>query len=224
MSVRNDSKIRRIRRVQLKLSTHNRLVLLATCVVALSGLIVLYFFNPVQMTQLTGEKGLGVSPTTESGKTTYEGMFREIGPRYNLDWRLLAQLAYQESRLTPLAVGKKNEKGLMQIMPATWEEWAAKVGVSDPFDPYSNVLVAAAYLAFLREYFGEKGYPEDHWMLVAYNWGPDNLRQLLENGGDWNRVPEKRRRYALDILQSAAEMPPGWEEIRDEVVFRTFSP
>jgi soluble lytic murein transglycosylase-like protein len=149
---------------------------------------------------------------------TYEEMFREIAPQYGLDWHLLAQVAYQESRFNPRAVGKDDDTGLMQIIPSTWNEWAPKVGVSDPFDPYSNVHVAAAYLAFLRKYFTEMGYPEDRWMLVAYNWGPDNLRRLLEDGGGWEQVPEKRRRYALRILRAVSDTPPGWEEIRDEIV------
>lgn len=152
---------------------------------------------------------------------TYEAMFQEIAPQYGLDWQLLAQQAYRESRLDPFAVGQDYEMGLMQIMPSTWNEWAPKVGVTDPYDPYSNVLVAAAYLAFLKEYFVEKGYPEDYWMLIAYNWGPNNLRQVFENDGDWAQVPEKQRRYALLILEAMPNTPPGWDKIQDELVART---
>jgi soluble lytic murein transglycosylase-like protein len=135
-------------------------------------------------------------------KITYEEMFKEIAQQYSLDWQLLAHLAYRESRLNPLAIGEASEMGLMQILPATWNTWAAEAGVTDPFDPYSNTLVAAAYLAYLKEYCGSKGHPEDYWMLVAYNWGPDNLRQLFENGGGWEQVPAGKRQYALDILQA----------------------
>ncbi len=133
---------------------------------------------------------------------TYEAMFKEIAQNYDLDWRLLAEQAYQESRLDPLAIGDANEIGLMQILPATWNEWAPKVGASDPWDPYSNVLVAAAYLAFLKEYCGDMGYPGDDCMLIAYNWGPHNVRQLFDNGGSWAQVPAEIRRYVLDILQA----------------------
>jgi soluble lytic murein transglycosylase-like protein len=133
---------------------------------------------------------------------TYEEMFQEIGPQYGLDWRLLAAQAYQESRLNPLALGKDNDMGLMQILPSTWYEWAPKMGVSDPYDPYSNVLVAAAYLAYLRQYCQARGYLGDQWMLAAYNWGPDNIRQVFENNGDWAQVPETTRRYTSRILQA----------------------
>ncbi len=138
----------------------------------------------------------------DTGATTYKELFQEAARQYDLDWQLLAYLAYRESSLEAQAIGEANETGLMQILPSTWDEWAPKVGVTDPLDPRSNVLVAAAYLAYLREYCTSKGYPEDYWVLAAYNWGPDNLRRVFENKGGWARVPEKTRRYVVDILQA----------------------
>ena len=133
---------------------------------------------------------------------SYEEMFKEIAPQYGLDWRLLAAQAYQESRLDHLAIGRDSDMGLMQIIPTTWDEWAPQVGASDPFDPYSNVLVAAAYLAYLRDYCRDRGYADDKWMLAAYNWGPDNVRRVFDSSGDWEQVPERTRRYVLTILQA----------------------
>jgi hypothetical protein len=133
---------------------------------------------------------------------SYEAMFREVAQDYDLDWCMLAEQAYQESRLDPLNLGDKREIGLMQIMPATWYEWAPKVGATDPWDPYSNVLVAAAYLDYLKGYCSDLGYPGDECMLVAYNWGPNNLRQLVDSGADWGQVPAKVRHYAYGILQA----------------------
>ncbi len=165
---------------------------------------------------IIGELGLPTEATqtaaAANSEMTYEEMFQEIAPQYELEWRLLAELAYQESRMDPLAIGKDNDMGLMQIIPTTWNEWAPKVGVSDPFDPYSNILVAAAYLAYLRDYSQTKGYSEKYWMLIGYNWGPDNLRQLFEDNGGWNEVPERQRRYALDILQATSEASARWKE------------
>lgn len=131
---------------------------------------------------------------------SYEAMFKEVAQDYDLDWRMLTEQAYRESRLDPLSLGSQREIGLMQIMPSTWTEWAPKVGATDPWDPYSNVLVAAAYLDYLRGYCSDIGYPGDECMLVAYNWGPHNLRQLVDNGGDWGQVPAKVLHYAYGIL------------------------
>jgi soluble lytic murein transglycosylase-like protein len=151
-----------------------------------------------------------VNPVTKT-RLTYEEMFQEIAERYGLDWRLLAEVAYQESRLNPLVLGKDNDMGLMQIIPSTWNEWAPKVGVTDPFDPYSNVLVGAAYLAYVREYAMARGYAEPHWMLIGYNWGPDNLAKLFASNGDWAQVPARQRSYALQILQAVSTQSNRWQ-------------
>lgn len=144
---------------------------------------------------------------------SYEQIFQEVGAMYGLDWRLLAEIAYQESRMNPMAVGRDNDLGLMQIIPTTWHEWAPKVGVSDPFDPYSNVLVAAAYLAYNRDYARRLGHTEEEWMLIGYNWGPENLRQHFAENYDWGQLPEKRRNYALQILQARANDVRRWQTV-----------
>ena len=149
------------------------------------------------------DRPVPINPVTKT-RLTYEEMFQEIAGRYGLDWRLLAEVAYQESRLNPLALGKDNDMGLMQIIPSTWNEWAPKVGVTDPFDPYSNVLVGAAYLAYVREFAMVRGHPEPQWMLIGYNWGPDNLAKLFAANGNWAQVPARTRNYTLKILQSVS--------------------
>lgn len=207
----------RRQRVQQRLSRQSWLVLLAVCLIAVGILIFMVATGifPPQKQQ--------VEPQRIRSEITYEAMFREVGQRYGLDWRILACQAYYESEFDPLAVGVNQDAGLMQIVPHTWDEWAPRIGVTDPHDPYSNVLVAAAYLAFLRDYFAERGYTDERWMLVAYNWGPYNLQQFLEDGGQWTSVPKMRRRYALNILRSASDAPPGWELIRHKVVIKTVS-
>lgn len=141
---------------------------------------------------------------------SYEALFQQVGAEYGLDWRVLASLAYRESRLDPLAVGQDGERGLMQILPTTWDAFAPRVGVSDPFDPLSSVRVGAAYLVYLRDYLASLGYPDDYWSLVAYNWGPNNLRQLLEGGGDWGGVPWRTQDYVYTILQEVATPVGEW--------------
>ena len=97
--------------------------------------------------------------------------------------------------------------GLMQILPGTWREWAPAVNAADPFDSRDNVLVAAAYLDFLRTRLAAKGYQGKEWRLVAYNWGPDRLDDFLAGGGAWADLPEARRQYAEEILRIAQTIP-----------------
>jgi soluble lytic murein transglycosylase-like protein len=109
--------------------------------------------------------------------------------------------------------------GLMQIVPATWDDWAPKVGVYDPFDPDSNIAVAGAYLAWLREQLAQAGRPEPYWLLAAYNWGIANVLKLFKTGGSWKDVPDVRRDYATDIILAAEanalveQMTPGREPV-----------
>jgi membrane-bound lytic murein transglycosylase F len=147
--------------------------------------------------------------TTGAGDAnqTYGQMFQDVGRRFDLDWRMLAAQAYIESGFDSLALSDSGAMGLMQVLPATWREWATPVEVSDPFDAYSNVLVAAVYLDHLRSQLAATGYPDKQWMLVAYNWGPDRLNDFLQSGGTWDTLPEARRQYASEILRIATTIP-----------------
>jgi membrane-bound lytic murein transglycosylase F len=144
-------------------------------------------------------------PTTAM---TYRQLFQEVAISYDLNWRMLAAQAYVESGFDALALGNSGALGLMQIMPATWREWSPTVDVSDPFDAYSSVLVAAIYLDFLRKELGELGHPQQEWMLVAYNWGVDHLTDHLQAGLGWDELPTSTRQYAQDVLRIAETIPP----------------
>ena len=123
-------------------------------------------------------------------------------------------MAYKESSLNRLAVGKDGDMGLMQILPSTWEEFAPQVGVSDPFDPVSNVQVGAAYLAYLRDKLIARGYPEEYWALVAYNWGPNNVARLLQEDGNWGGIPMMRQDYAYQIIEQITTPSADWWNVK----------
>ena len=150
-----------------------------------------------------------------------EPIFRRVAGEYGLDWQLLSEIAWRESRWDPQAVGAAGERGLMQIMPATWQEWAPRVNASDPFDPLDCVRVSAAYLLWVAKQLRQVGRPEPHWTLVAYNWGIGNVLQLLRIGGGWSSTPEICQDYASGIvLATEADLrmpylvPPTTEQRR----------
>ncbi len=133
----------------------------------------------------------------------FEELFRKVAHDHKMPWRLLAEIAWRESRYDAHAKGAAGEQGLMQIMPSTWGEWAPRVGVSDPLDPVANVTVAAAYLDWLQEQMVAAGHGERYWALAAYNWGIGHVLELLNRGGTWQDVPEVCRDYATGILLRA---------------------
>jgi soluble lytic murein transglycosylase-like protein len=153
------------------------------------------------------------------GAYTYERMFQEVGAQFGVDWRLLASIAQRESSLRPDAIGGSGEQGMMQLMPGTWNEFAPHVGEHDPFNPYASTRVAAYYLVYLRDYLYSQGYTESYWLLVAYNWGPNNLRRHLADGGDWGSIPTLRQNYAYTIVNRINDdTDPLWTEtVRQEV-------
>ncbi len=148
-----------------------------------------------------GNSPSALSEVAGNPAMTYQQMFEQVAAQYGLDWQLLAEIAYQESRFNPWAIGRHNEMGLMQIHPNTWAEWSVQVGVIDPYDPYSNVQVAAAYLVYLKDFCRTRGYNEEHWILVGYNWGPDNLQQVFDRQGGWGEVPAQQQQYAIRIMK-----------------------
>lgn len=73
------------------------------------------------------------------------------------------------------AVSVKGAIGLMQIMPATYEELRLKHALGpDPFNPGDNILAGAAYLSEMFERYGEDGF------LAAYNAGPHRNEDYLQ--------------------------------------------
>ncbi|MEO8593641.1 MAG: lytic transglycosylase domain-containing protein [Candidatus Solibacter sp.] len=81
-----------------------------------------------------------------------------------IDSKLLRGVMQQESAFRACAVSSKGARGLMQLMPATLEQFK----VDDPFDPQENLAAGAAFLKQLMEKY--KG--DLKLVLAAYNAGP----------------------------------------------------
>lgn len=82
---------------------------------------------------------------------------------------LIRAVIHAESAFQPMAVSHANAQGLMQLIPAT----AERFGVSQPFDPASNIMGGATYLAWLLRRF-------DGDLLLAaagYNAGEGRVDQ-----------------------------------------------
>ena len=117
---------------------------------------------------------------------------RAVGDMYGLDPDLLMAIAKVESNGRASAVSPKGAQGLMQLMPGT----AARFDVADPFDPVDNLLGAARFLNYLRQW--QQADPELRHLpelLAAYNAGPGAVAKY----GGVPPYPETRE-YVRKVL------------------------
>ena len=87
----------------------------------------------------------------------------------NIDWRLLAALAYQESHWNPQAKSPTGVRGMMMLTQDT----ARRMGVQNLTNSYQSILAGARYLKILKNKLPENVLePDRTWIaLAAYNQG-----------------------------------------------------
>ena len=89
--------------------------------------------------------------------------------------------------------------GIMQIMPATYQEMRLQHGLgANPYDPHDNVLAGTAYLRWL---YGKYGYPK---LFAAYNAGPGTLEAQFAGA---RRLPDETRAYVSGIAHILGTEP-----------------
>lgn len=89
---------------------------------------------------------------------------------HSLQPSLLREVIKRESAGRPCVISSKGAQGLMQIMPATAEDF----GLADPFDAKQNVETGAKFLKqLITKYAGNL-----EMALGAYNAGPARIDQL----------------------------------------------
>jgi len=115
----------------------------------------------------------------------YQPLFEAAAKKYNLDWRLLAALSYQESHWRPHAVSHTGVRGMMMLTKAT----ADHLGIDERTDPEQSVMGGALYLRKLLDKVPENiSEPDRTWIAVAaYNVGyghVNDARIIAESRGD----------------------------------------
>lgn len=95
--------------------------------------------------------------------TEYDKDILNLSERHGVDPYLVKAVIKTESNFDPNAVSPKNAQGIMQLIPATADDY----GVSDPFDAKDNMEGGVQYLKDLLEYFDG----DMSLSLAAYNAG-----------------------------------------------------
>src|SRR5207245_7029027 len=99
---------------------------------------------------------------------------REAAARYRVPERWVRAVMRQESGGEQQATSPVGAMGLMQVMPATYEQLRAHYQLGDdPYDPHNNVLAGTAYIREMYDRYGAPGF------LAAYNAGPERVDSYL---------------------------------------------
>ena len=114
----------------------------------------------------------------------YLPQFKRAQSSTGYDWRLLAALAYQESKWENAATSPTGVRGLMMLTGDT----ADRLGVRNRLDPYESIMGGAHYLDMLRDEIpASVPEPDRTWMAIAsYNVGPAQIlqaRKLAKSSG-----------------------------------------
>ncbi len=125
----------------------------------------------------------------------YIDWYKEAAEKYDLDWKLLAAMGYQESHWNPRAVSPTGVRGIMMLTLQT----AGHLGIKNRLDPKSSIFGGAKYLDQIRRRFPDEiTEPDRTWLAMAsYNVG---------------------YYHVLDAQQIAIEMgkdPHKWSDLQD---------
>jgi len=133
----------------------------------------------------------------------YQKIIQQVAQEYQLDWHLLAAIAYQESHWNPQARSPTGVRGMMMLTLPT----AKEMGVENRLDVLQSLRGGARYLKNMKRRLPQRiAEPDLTWFaLAAYNIGLGHLedaRVLTQRqGGDpdiWTEVMER-----LPLLQQS---------------------
>lgn len=125
----------------------------------------------------------------------YEALIRQVAQEYQMDWHLLAAIAYQESHWNPRAESPTGVRGMMMLTRPT----AREMNVTQRTDAGQSLRGGARYFKQLKRRLPDDIYEPDrtYLALAAYNIGRGHLedaRVLTQRrGGDphlWSDLME----------------------------------
>ncbi|MCL7943892.1 membrane-bound lytic murein transglycosylase MltF [Marinobacter sp. ATCH36] len=125
----------------------------------------------------------------------YESLFRDYASNYELDWRLLAAIGYQESHWRPNAVSPTGVRGLMMLTRTT----AKHIGIKNRLDVEQSIQGGAKYFTMVHRKVPERiQEPDRTWFaLASYNVG-------------WGHVEDARR-----LTEGAGKDPDRWMDVKE---------
>lgn len=145
-------------------------------------------------------------------------LIAEASTRFGVPEEWIERVMSAESRGRTILRGRPitssaGAMGLMQLMPGTWAEMRARLGLGrDPHDPRDNILAGTAYLRLMHDRFGYPG------LFGAYNAGPARYAEYLAGA---RGLPSETRAYMAMTVRAVprATAPIVMPLRRDNPIF-----
>lgn len=120
----------------------------------------------------------------------YDSLFQVHADSLTWDWRLLAAVAFKESRFDTTAISYAGAGGLMQMMPAT----ALRMGVTAEGGLNGHIEGASRYLDQLDRIW-RKEVPDPaqrlKFVLAGYNAGPGHVKDAQRLAKELHLAPDR---------------------------------
>lgn len=136
--------------------------------------------------------GPGYDLLEQTGKEEVIMLTEQIGEQYGICPELLQAVIFYESGNDRYAVSAGGDRGYMQVNPKWHGDRMARLGVTNLYDGYENIVTGADYLSELAGKYEDVGLA-----LMKYN-GDSRADSLYEAG--------QLSEYAKRILNLSAEL------------------
>lgn len=158
---------------------------------------------------------LDIQRASQEQISPYDPIMQQVAQEEGVDWRLIAAIAYQESRFDPNARSHRGAQGLMQVMSSVAKDFG--VPEHQLTDPKTNIRTAVKLFKHIERSlrFGKNTSDEDRIRIVlaCYNAGMGHIydarRLAVKHGANHNSWNQLSHYVAL-------KGTPQW--VRDEAV------
>lgn len=139
---------------------------------------------------------------SKSRLSDYDESFKKFAKAIDWDWRLLAALAYQESKFDPAAQSWAGAQGIMQLMPET----ASIYGVDSLSSPQEHIRAGALYIKWLEDQWKDKIPDKEErrkFVMASYNVGIGHVLDARRLAAKYNRDPNRWEDVAYYLKNKA---------------------
>lgn len=143
--------------------------------------------------------------------SAYDELIKKYSKKYQVDWRLMSALAFQESRFKAHINNKWGAIGLFQIKKSTASEPYVNIKkIKGVQNVENNIHAGIKYFAWIRDTFFNKMNEKEkiNFTLAAYNAGPGALKRARKKAKKMKLNPNKWKKNTEFALINLNKLEP----------------